>query len=156
MKPLPESITTALAAFSTGGVVAKDAEMRTDDLAEIRTALAVPLCHASIARFACLCLLPTGHRGEHSGDVPPGVRALRIAMAEVDRLTAQLAVEQDKRRAADAVLAEIGGWCITHGAVLKPGGGDADTFGDGMRAAKDQIRRVLLRNLNPTAGEPRE
>lgn len=42
-----------------------------------------------------------------------------------------------------AVVAAIDEWSHEHGAALCPTG--PDTFGEGMRAAKAQIRRILER-----------
>lgn len=47
------------------------------------------------------------------------------------------------RRTPEEVLGLLGDWVLQHGAALKPTAGSADTFGDGMRAAKDQVARIL-------------
>lgn len=56
--------------------------------------------------------------------------------------------EATKRRAADQVLAEIAAWTCVYGAALKPTG--ADSYGEGMRAAKAQIANILrVRLIQP-------
>jgi hypothetical protein len=71
--------------------------------------------------------------------------------AEVERLTTALEAGRTKRRAADAVLSAVAGWVYVGGAAFKPPPGAADSFGDGMRAAKNQIADILRRHLNPTS-----
>lgn len=46
--------------------------------------------------------------------------------------------------AARAALARIEAWSKLYGSTLCPGPGSADTFGDGMRAAKRQIASLLM------------
>lgn len=43
--------------------------------------------------------------------------------------------------AASEKLDRLGEWTNTYGASLVPCG--ADTYGEGMRAAKDQVRRII-------------
>ena len=52
-------------------------------------------------------------------------------------------LEADARRIAELerTVARIETWTREHGAALKPRG--ADTYGDGMRDAKEQVRRLL-------------
>jgi hypothetical protein len=45
--------------------------------------------------------------------------------------------------AANALLGRIGVWADTYGAALVPHGGAADTYGDGVRACKAQIKAML-------------
>lgn len=40
-----------------------------------------------------------------------------------------------------ALLVALETWCAVHGAALKPPG--ADTYGEGMRDAKQQVRRII-------------
>lgn len=42
------------------------------------------------------------------------------------------------------LVAKLQSWAHTYGKELCPGFGDADSFGDGMRAAKQQIQHILI------------
>lgn len=44
---------------------------------------------------------------------------------------------------ARETLARLGAWADTYGAALVPHGGAADTFGDGVRACKAQVKTIL-------------
>lgn len=46
------------------------------------------------------------------------------------------------------VLSRLGDWVHEMGANLKPTGGYADTHGDGMRHAKEQVSRILQRRTS--------
>lgn len=67
------------------------------------------------------------------------IRALLAEHASLERELAEL------REAA----ARIAQWTHEHGKALCPTAGSSDTFGDGMRAAKQQVRALL-----PAASEP--
>jgi hypothetical protein len=84
-------------------------------------------------------------------DVPVLLDEVARLAAEVERLTTALEAGRTKRRAADAVLSAVAGWVYVGGAAFKPPPGAADSFGDGMRAAKNQIADILRRHLNPTS-----
>lgn len=43
----------------------------------------------------------------------------------------------------DVLLGRLTDWCFRYGDALKPTAGSADSFGDGMRAAKEQVRALL-------------
>lgn len=45
--------------------------------------------------------------------------------------------------ANERLRATLSDWCVQYGSALCPTAGSADSFGDGMRAAKDQVRRIL-------------
>lgn len=47
-------------------------------------------------------------------------------------------------RKRDFVIGLLGDWTREHGAALCPRGG-ADTYGEGMRDAKQQVARILAR-----------
>lgn len=70
---------------------------------------------------------------------PSDDAALMIVRAlAAERLAhAQTRAERDRLRAA------LEGWTRRYGSALCPGPGDADTFGDGVRAAKAQVRAIL-------------
>jgi hypothetical protein len=53
--------------------------------------------------------------------------------------TDQIALQAHQER----VLSLLTEWSDTYGKDLCPGAGDADTFGDGMRAAKKQVKGIL-------------
>jgi hypothetical protein len=86
------------------------------------------------------------------------------AEREVERLRAALAVANenherferlwylatDKLEEARAVLGALGQWTHEFGAALRPTG--ADTYGEGVRAAKAQVARILV--AQPAASEP--
>ncbi len=55
-------------------------------------------------------------------------------------------------RKAEAKLAAVHEWTLQHGKALVPHGGWADTYGDGMRCAKQQVG-TLLRTPAPATGE---
>jgi hypothetical protein len=57
-----------------------------------------------------------------------------------------------KLRAAEAVLGTVDTWTHVYGAALKPTG--ADTFGEGVRACKEQVSRLLSRAALDSAREP--
>lgn len=61
--------------------------------------------------------------------------------------TVQLRRDRDVLREA---LGRVRGWTLEHGAALKPSG--ADTYGNGMRDAKQQVGRILA--LAATKEEP--
>lgn len=74
----------------------------------------------------------------------------RPAEAEFSRLDVmwqELVRERDAARSeAEQLqerLARINEWADTYGAALSPSAGSADTFGDGIRAAKKQIKALL-------------
>lgn len=50
---------------------------------------------------------------------------------------------ESRLAAANALLARIGVWADTYGSALKPGAGMADSFGDGVRACKGQVKAML-------------
>lgn len=54
-----------------------------------------------------------------------------------------------RAQANDAMRATLSNWCVQFGAALCPTAGSADSFGDGMRAAKKQVSRILA--AAPTA-----
>lgn len=56
-------------------------------------------------------------------------------------LAAQIESARADRAAADRKLALLSEWTRTYGAALQPTG--ADTFGEGMRAAKSQVSSIL-------------
>lgn len=43
----------------------------------------------------------------------------------------------------DNMLAELRTWINMYGETLIPGIGFSDTYGDGIRSAKDQVKRIL-------------
>lgn len=45
----------------------------------------------------------------------------------------------------DEKLSRLGDWVLEYGENLKPTAGSADTFGDGMRAAKSQVKNILFK-----------
>lgn len=70
--------------------------------------------------------------------------------AELERLRARLIDREEKfvgQRAeliaANRALARLGVWADTYGAALVPSGGDADTYGDGVRACKGQVKALI-------------
>jgi hypothetical protein len=75
---------------------------------------------------------------------------------EVERLRGELEIERGnlcaKLRAAEAVLGTVDTWTHVYGAALKPTG--ADTFGEGVRACKEQVSRLLSRAALDSAREP--
>jgi len=87
-----------------------------------------PECDSSHNEY--VCSLDAGHAGDHIARVGPE--------HEVHRWPAHPAAgESDAVRA----LALIEEWTHQYGAALKPPG--ADTYGEGMRDAKDQVSRML-------------
>lgn len=69
------------------------------------------------------------------------IEALGPWADEAARTLAQALVgEQDER---DFVIGLLGDWTHEHGAALCPRG--ADTYGEGMRDAKQQVARILAR-----------
>lgn len=60
---------------------------------------------------------------------------------EVTHLRALLAEQTARAERAEAVLGIIESWTHTYGAALKPP--RADTYGEGMCDAKDQVRRII-------------
>lgn len=83
-------------------------------------------------------------------------RALRKQAAHHHRRQAQMAAERDVAQAradkdkdkadvasTQAVLSRLADWTRTFGAALIPRG--ADTYGEGMRDAKDQVARIIAR-----------
>lgn len=52
---------------------------------------------------------------------------------------------------ARETLARLGAWADTYGAALVPHGGAADTFGDGVRACKAQVKAIL--SAQPAASD---
>lgn len=54
-----------------------------------------------------------------------------------------------RAQANGAMRATLSNWCVQFGAALCPTAGSADSFGDGMRAAKEQVSRILA--AAPTA-----
>lgn len=78
-------------------------------------------------------------------------------MAEIEKLTAQLerlrarlldreekfVAKHAELVAANRALARLGVWADTCGAALVPSGGAADTYGDGVRACKAQVKALL-------------
>ncbi len=81
-------------------------------------------------------------------------KALR---AEVERLRAELRDGDDADRdmrdlhvdtlkqfaAANALIAKLAHWADVYGSALVPHGGAADTFGDGVRYCKRQVKDIL-------------
>lgn len=81
-----------------------------------------------------------------SGGDPSNTSVARQkAVVEVERIVASLALVS----AADVVRPEeraaLEAWTHQHGKALVPHGGWADTFGDGMRCAKQQVAALLAR-----------
>ena len=68
-------------------------------------------------------------------------------LAENGRQRAQLA-------AANALLDRIGVWADEYGSALVPHGGSADTFGDGVRRCKRQVKAILGAHLSSQPAEP--
>ena len=64
------------------------------------------------------------------------LREVKRLRAEVEREHAAVA-ESERNRSA------IGEWAHRYGEALCPRSGDADSFGDGMRAAKQQVLTLL-------------
>lgn len=60
--------------------------------------------------------------------------------AELERVTAE----------RDESLARLREWTLTYGAALCPTAGSADTFGDGMRAAKQQVSAIVAHGKRGT------
>lgn len=48
----------------------------------------------------------------------------------------------------------LNAWCVAYGKALCPPPGSTDSFGDGMRAAKDQVRALLAAPPKREGGEP--
>jgi hypothetical protein len=65
----------------------------------------------------------------------------QIMLTGVQRGRAERA--EQERDAARELLSLVEGWTLDHGACLSPGPGYADSFGDGKRAAKKQVRAIL-------------
>jgi len=57
-----------------------------------------------------------------------------------------------KLAAANALLERIGAWADVYGSALVPHGGFADTFGDGVRRCKAQVKALL--SSTHLAGQP--
>jgi len=67
----------------------------------------------------------------------PSLRdALRETVEEVERLRASIEASEKNRSAIEE-------WAHRYGEALCPRIGDADSFGDGMRAAKQQVLTIL-------------
>lgn len=78
-------------------------------------------------------------------------------LAQIDQLKSRVSIEvrtcadwvlakeaADKRlAAANALLGRIGVWADEYGPALVPHGGSADTFGDGVRRCKLQVKALL-------------
>lgn len=60
----------------------------------------------------------------------------KSVMPELQRLQSHLA-------AAEALLSKLSVWADTYGAALKPSAGASDTYGDGVRSCKAQVRSML-------------
>lgn len=73
-----------------------------------------------------------------SGEVEGWVRGRQEAADHAEEL-------ETAQRKLGALTAALETWCCTYGAALTPTG--ADTFGEGMRAAKDQIRKLIANTL---------
>lgn len=94
---------------------------------EIRAQLLRPEAVRSFAAY-----LRDGERPEDALEAYADEAARTIAQALVG--------EQDER---DFVIGLLGDWTHEHGAALCPRG--ADTYGEGMRDAKQQVARILAR-----------
>ena len=72
---------------------------------------------------------------------------LAACVEEIERLRAERAAVRDSVDASDLNRIAIEEWAHRYGGALSPRAGDADSFGDGMRAAKQQV-------LTPLRGKP--
>ena len=69
-----------------------------------------------------------------------GVKTVEEQKAEIKKLRADLT-------ATRALLVEVEAWTHVYGAALCPGG-RPDTFGEGMREAKGQVKHIIWRVLS--------
>lgn len=64
---------------------------------------------------------------------------------------------RDRLAAAEALLGKLSVWADTYGSALKPSAGAADSYGDGVRTCKAQVRSMLNAFLSsaptPSAAE---
>ena len=75
-----------------------------------------------------------------------GERLLIDALVLAHRRVAELERERDE---AQEKVARVAQWTYEHGAALCPRAGCADTFGDGMRAAKCEVGLMLHKEPTP-------
>ena len=61
---------------------------------------------------------------------------------DVNRLLDMIEDVEDRLRTLRCRVRE---WTQEYGAALCPGWGVGDTYGEGMRAAKDQVRAILVK-----------
>ena len=120
------------------GMVAKHGQLSVYSLDAVRAALAV---HG-------LALVP-------AADAPTPISDETLRHLRECALAWEFCLELARLRAAmppeERALLEA--WTHQHGAALVPHGGWADTFGDGMRCAKQQVAALLARRAGKKSSD---
>lgn len=70
--------------------------------------------------------------------------AARADFAAMERTATEFQCAHQALEAARAALGKLNMWCHVAGAALVPDSLSSDTFGDGMRAAKQQVLAMIL------------
>lgn len=73
-------------------------------------------------------------------------------VADSEALLRYCMMYEERLSAYEALASRLSEWALEHGEALKPRAGDADSFGDGMRAAKREIKQILSTKIGKIGG----